>query len=267
MLFTSFKIRTQTKTPETGRTSEKNQNDFGLNKILIFNTALLFQAFFVVWPSPSRLIIISKNFISLFPKAFRLKQMTYEEIGKLLKSLKSFQLNEMEVEKCKKQLVNLVALLNKLEEVIERSEMSAIDNDLDLLNHKLNAILYDGDADEDNFDQSMVDLDRRHDEAALYLGDILLRCYSCDVPKHGHRQESQAREQTRAMLNSQEFIMNFVHEIVWPEMFKRLDKKQKRKQLMVDLKNLTSEEAEMVEAVGKAVVESILGNADSFRSK
>lgn len=196
-----------------------------------------------------------------------MKQMTYEEIGKLLKSLKSFKLNEMEVEKSKQRLVNLVALLNKLEEVIERSEISAIDNDLDLLNHKLNSILYDGDVNEDNFDQSMVDLDRRHDEAALYLGDILLHCYSCKVPKHEHSQESQEREQTRAMLNSQEFIMNFVHEIVWPEIFKRLDEKKKRRQLMVDLENLTSEEAEIVDAVGKSVVETILGNVDTFRSK
>lgn len=196
-----------------------------------------------------------------------MKQMTYEEIDKLLNSLKSSKLNEMEVEKCKQRIVNLVALLNKLEETIERTEMSAIDNELDLLNHKLNAIVHDGDLNEDDFDPSMMDLDKRDDEAALYLGDILLCCYSCRVPKTNSLRETQLQEQTRAMLNSQEFIMNFIHETVWPEIFKRYDQKKKRKQLMVDLKNLTSDEVEMVDAVGQAVVESILGNVDSYRSK
>lgn len=166
--------------------------------------------------------------------------MAYGEIGKLLKSLKSFKMNEKEVEKCKHRLVSLITLLDKLEETIERSNMVAIDINLDLLNHKLNAILRDSDYNEDDFNH--LDVDKRHDETALYLEDILLRCKSSSLPRMDSFRKSKSHELTKVMLNSQEFIMNFIHEIVWPEILKRLDQKKKRKQLMVDLENLTIEE-------------------------
>lgn len=196
-------------------------------------------------------------------KAFRLKQMTYDGIGGLLKSLKSPKLNETEVETYKKRLASLVGLLNKLEKTVERSEMSAIDIDLDLLSHKLSSILYDGDFDEDEVDDPIMGSGEREDETALYLEDILMQCKWCHIPKKDSMRESKY-ELTRTMLSSQEFIMNFVHEIVWPEIFKRMDQKKKRKQLMVDLKNLTSEERQMVESLGNDCVESILCSNSSF---
>lgn len=194
-----------------------------------------------------------------------MKQVVYDGIGRLLKSLKSMKLSEMDVEKCKQRLVNIVALLNKLDETIEQSEICAIDVDLDLLTHKLNVILHDGDGSEEDFSQAVVDGVKRNDETALYLEDILLRCKSCSIPKLDSFKESKAQELTKSMLNSQEFIMNFIHEIVWPEIFRRLDQKKKRKQLMVDLKKITSEERQMIEGVGSDCVESILGNVEPFQ--
>lgn len=196
-------------------------------------------------------------------KAFRLKQLIYDEIGKLLKSLKSPSTSEIDVKKSKRRLVILVALMNNLDETIEHSRTSAVDANLDLLNHKLNAVLQGGNVCANDFNQ--VDLDKRHDETALYLEDILLRCNSCNLPKMDSFKESKSQEVTKVMLHSHEFIMNFMHEIVWPEIFKRLDQKKKRKRLMVDLKNYTSEERQMVEEVGSECIDSILRNTDSFK--
>lgn len=189
--------------------------------------------------------------------------MAYAGIDGLLHSLKSPKLNESEVETCKKRLTSLVGLLNKLEKTIEGSETSAIDVDLDLLSHKLSSILYDGDLDEDDPNDPIMDSGKRGDENALYLEDVLLQCKWCRIPKKDSIGESKY-ELTKALLTSQEFIMNFVHEIVWPEIFKRMDQKKKRKQLMVDLKNLTSEERQMVESLGNDCVDSILGSNGTF---
>lgn len=197
-------------------------------------------------------------------KAFRLKQIAYDHIDKLVKLLKLSKLSETDVEKCKKRLQNLVALLNKLAETVDRSEACPIDTELDLLSHKLNSVVHDGEFSKDDNIRSTTGLKIHHDETAIYLEDILIRCKTCSLPRVDPLTKSKSMELTKTILSSQEFIMNFIHEIVWPEIFKRLDRKKKRKQLMVDLKKLTSEERQMVEDIGKDCVESILDNSDPF---
>lgn len=194
-----------------------------------------------------------------------MKQTAYDELGKLVKALKSFKLTGMEVEKCKERLVNLVALLNKLGEAINRSEMCAIDADLDLLYHKFNAILHDGNFSNDCNPMDVV-LCGQNDETALYLEDILTRCKSCCLPPKDSCRESLSRQQTSATLNSQEFIMDFMHEVVWPEIFRRLDQQKRRKTLMVDLEKLASQERRMVKEVGSdCVAAALLAHIVPFR--
>lgn len=177
-----------------------------------------------------------------------------------MKTLQAPAVTAMQVEMGRKHLRHLVAVLHKLEDAVKRSERDAIDSDLDMLSHKLNHIVHESTMHIDDLNEIEIDFMQPKDEIAHFMESILQRSPSPMLPKHNAFARAKPAKVTELMLNSQEFIMNFIRDIVWPEIFKRIDNKKKRKRLMLDLNRITSTEVTMVEDVGGDFVDAIIQN-------
>lgn len=157
-----------------------------------------------------------------------------------------------------------------LKELLANVRFESIESLLELLIHKFNTILTEGDV-SDLFNGKLLVMPKTYEHvdveefrmeknaiSSLYLDDILKQCTNMKQEKLDKYVKS-IDCSTLDNLNSEK--TNVKNDIVWPEEIDTFEcHADDRKYLKVDLKRLTTEEAAMIESIGQDCVSDIIDN-------
>lgn len=206
-----------------------------------------------------------------------MQQSIHGEISKQLKSIDRIRQMPKEYGDAdqaalhKQKISELLMILTKLKELLNHVQYESIDEFVDLLLHKFNAILNESNVNNllASIEHPIYGYSSRRQEGnsaqtehftTIYLNDILKRCNEMIGKKSPNAIDDNHDVATGAgTMTTESIVINTIMNFVWPEIFQRLDNYQRqRKQINVDLKRLTSEEEAMVESIGHDCVEDIM---------
>lgn len=220
-------------------------------------------------------------------QAYRLQQTIHNEIANKLKSIDKLRAavtttfarhnDEKMARKIieqKNRIAEMLKMLTYLKELLQNIPHISIDSFLDLLTHKFHVIETESSVNDLlNFGNQKKVVSTTHfkppshlheplstdDISSAYLNDILRRC--SELKKSN---EKPTEIDTNSMKAAE---MNDVVRGIWPDIMNRLENylDNRKKQIKVDLKRLTSEEEAMVESIRTECVENII--EDLFHSK
>lgn len=173
-----------------------------------------------------------------------MKQRIFDELEKSVKRVTDVN--------GKKRIAELIRLLNKLNEIIDESSEKSIETGLELLGHKLSAVMNASAGCEKalSLDRrealQAVQSPQRNDSDRLYLGALLAHCGLAESAMQDKWEDSR------------DLVADVIDGCVWPDIFRRIEQRTNRPQITVDLVRLTSEEKSVVEDVASECVETFM---------
>lgn len=180
----------------------------------------------------------------------------------------------------KNKIAEMLKMLAYLKELLENIPHISIDSFLDLLMHKFHVIETESSINDLlNLDIEKMLSTRHHfnpslhlheplpallssttdDISSAYLNDILRRCSELQQQQHQSKEKPNEMDTVTQSMRATEMNDVLMHDI-WPDIMDRLENylDNRKKQIKVDLKRLTSEEEAMVESIRNECVENII---------
>lgn len=177
----------------------------------------------------------------------------------------------------KNKIAEMLKMLTYLKELLQNIPHISIDSFLDLLTHKFHVIETESSINDllnldiqkvmssTHFNPSHLHEPSSTDDISLaYLNDILRRCSELKSKETPNEMNTNSM----AVVTARAAAMNdAMMRDIWPDIMDRLENylKNRKKQIKVDLKRLTSEEEAMVDSIRNECVENII--EDLFDSK
>lgn len=178
----------------------------------------------------------------------------------------------------KNKIAEMLKMLAYLKELLQNISHISIDSFLDLLTHKFHVIETESSINDllnldiqkvvstTHFNPSHLHEPSSTDDiSSAYLNDILRRCSELKSKEKPNEMDTNSMAVAAAAATATG--MNDVMRDIWPDIMDRLENylDNRKKQIKVDLKRLTSEEEAMVESIRNECVEHII--EDLFHSK
>lgn len=192
-----------------------------------------------------------------------------KQIDKLRASAQNHS-NTIKIQEIKKRLAKILKIHVNLKELLANVRFESIETLLELLIHKFNTILTEGDV-SDLFNEKLLVMPKTYEHvdveefrmeknaiSSMYLDDILKQCTNMKQEKLDKYVKS-IDCTTLDNLNAEKTHVK--NDIVWPGEIDTFEcHSDDRKYLKVDLKRLTTEEAAMIESIGQDCVSDIIDN-------